>query len=420
MKKKLYIHAVILLWVTSNYAQSVPINSNSGMFYVSPETVVVSVTSLENFSTGEIYNDGDFYMRSNLHNDGVFSFSKKRTSGYTVFESSSKAEQLISGDKPTDLYDVLFNKLNTVGDIELKNQLSISGTANFHQGILRIQEEERATIHFQKGSKAINASDKSYVEGKVLKIGNHDFGFPVGKKGHYGYAGMAAPKKTLTAIQAEYFYANSNDLASHKLKTGVIEVINDQEYWEIKNTNNDEMVVLTLGWNGKTIAPSFLENEAKGLGIVRWDNEEKLWIPEGGIVDLGNKTVTLPVAVSKYGLFTLGKLKTDLILSGDVVIYNAVSANGDGNNDYFRIENLDRFPDNKVTIFNRWGVLVYETTNYGAHDNVFRGISEGKGTLKKGEGLPTGTYYYILEYDYKDQNGSNRIKKAGYLHLENN
>ncbi len=420
MKVKLYICSVTLLTSTLNYAQSESVNTNEGSLYISPETIVVSVAKWDNKPSGEIFNDGAFYLRSNFHNDGVYSYNEKLKSGYTVFESESNGNQVISGGGIADYFDVLFNKVNNDGNIELENQLVVSGKANFFKGILKIKEEQGANLSFKKGSESINASDYSYAEGKVLKTGNDNFAFPIGKKGHYGYAGIVAPKKVLTAIQGEYFYENSNDAFPHSSKIGVIAAINDQEYWELTNIANDERVILTLGWNEKTIAPSFLENEAKGLGIVRWDEEQKLWVHEGGIVDLGNKTVTLPMEVSKYGVFTLAKLKSDLVLTGDVVIYNAVSPNGDGVNDYFRIENLDRYPNNKVTIFNRWGVLVYETTNYGTNGNVFNGISEGRGTLNKKEGLPSGTYYYILEYDYTSQGESNRIKKAGYLHLENN
>ncbi|MHC5202949.1 T9SS type B sorting domain-containing protein, partial [Myroides sp. LJL119] len=86
--------------------------------------------------------------------------------------------------------------------------------------------------------------------------------------------------------------------------------------------------------------------------------------PEGGVVDLVNKEITTPTSVRGYGFFTLATVKTDIILDGDVVIYNLVTPNGDGKNDYFEIENLYKFPENRVEIFNRWGVKVFETDGY--------------------------------------------------------
>jgi len=114
----------------------------------------------------------------------------------------------------------------------------------------------------------------------------------------------------------------------------------------------------------------------------------------------------------------LATIKPNLDNGGDVVIYDGVTPNGDGMNDYFIIDNIQNFPKNSVRIFNRWGVEVFNTTNYDSNGNVFDGYSDGRATMNKSEKLPTGTYYYILEYEY-DRNGESRtIRKAGYLHLE--
>ena len=95
-------------------------------------------------------------------------------------------------------------------------------------------------------------------------------------------------------------------------------------------------------------------------------------------------------------------------------VYNAISPDNDGLNDYFRIDGLDCYPNNSVEIYNRWGVLVYDATGYDNTTKVFRGISEGRVTVKKESELPAGTYFYILKY--VDIDGQNR-EKASYLYL---
>lgn len=40
-------------------------------------------------------------------------------------------------------------------------------------------------------------------------------------------------------------------------------------------------------------------------------------------------------------------------------IYNEFSPNDDGQNDFFYIDCIDRYPNNQLEIFNRWGNLVY-------------------------------------------------------------
>ncbi|MBB1141046.1 gliding motility-associated C-terminal domain-containing protein, partial [Myroides sp. WP-1] len=152
--------------------------------------------------------------------------------------------------------------------------------------------------------------------------------------------------------------------------------------------------------------------------------QQQLWVDEGGVVDMSSKEITTVSAVKGYGFFTLATVKKDWILDGDIVIYNLVTPDGDGKNDYFIIDNIKKYPNNTVEIYNRWGVRVYETKGYDpsgdGSSNVFRGYSEGRVTVDKNKKLPSGTYYYVVTYEYQDASGSRMIKKAANLHLETN
>ncbi len=97
-------------------------------------------------------------------------------------------------------------------------------------------------------------------------------------------------------------------------------------------------------------------------------------------------------------------------LSTDIIIYNGVSANGDGQNDIFLIDCAEFFPNNKCQIFNRAGQLVYEIDNYDNTTNVFIGESN-KGVSVGKEGLPEGTYFYIFD------KGDGSDVHQGYLEL---
>ncbi len=93
---------------------------------------------------------------------------------------------------------------------------------------------------------------------------------------------------------------------------------------------------------------------------------------------------------------------------GDITVYNALSPNGDGKNDNFIIEYIESLPDtqkNKLTIFNRWGDVVFNVDDYDNQSRVFRGLNNN------GSELPTGTYYYKLEFP---DGGSSR---TGFLSL---
>ncbi|WP_264522511.1 gliding motility-associated C-terminal domain-containing protein [Flavobacterium sp. N2469] len=80
----------------------------------------------------------------------------------------------------------------------------------------------------------------------------------------------------------------------------------------------------------------------------------------------------------------------------ELIVYDIVSPDGDGKNEELVIEGLDCYTSNKVGIYNRWGIKVFEMENYGTNGNAFNGYSDGRATYKRGQKLPTGTYYYIL------------------------
>ena len=74
--------------------------------------------------------------------------------------------------------------------------------------------------------------------------------------------------------------------------------------------------------------------------------------------------------------------------TGDEFVFpTVITPNFDGKNDEFVIGNLDLFyPECQVTIVNRWGSVVFESTGYkDPWDGTF-----------KGENLPMGTYFYQI------------------------
>ncbi|MDF2436519.1 MAG: gliding motility-associated C-terminal protein [Bacteroidota bacterium] len=73
--------------------------------------------------------------------------------------------------------------------------------------------------------------------------------------------------------------------------------------------------------------------------------------------------------------------------SKDIVIYNTFTPNGDGNNDHWYIGNIQKYPDNSLEVFNRYGKLVYKT-------NAYLNTWDGR---VGGEELPSGTYFYDLD-----------------------
>ncbi len=67
---------------------------------------------------------------------------------------------------------------------------------------------------------------------------------------------------------------------------------------------------------------------------------------------------------------------------------NAITPNGDGNNDTWAIEDIDAFPDALVHIYDKAGLTVYKSSG---------GYNAWEGTTLGGKILPMGTYYYIID-----------------------
>jgi gliding motility-associated-like protein len=75
----------------------------------------------------------------------------------------------------------------------------------------------------------------------------------------------------------------------------------------------------------------------------------------------------------------------------DIIVPTAFTPDQDGANDDWELVNIDViYPDNVVRVYNRWGNLVFESPQ-GDYDN-----NRWDGTFK-GELLPVGSYYYIIE-----------------------
>ncbi|RYF77883.1 MAG: T9SS type B sorting domain-containing protein, partial [Cytophagaceae bacterium] len=115
-----------------------------------------------------------------------------------------------------------------------------------------------------------------------------------------------------------------------------------------------------------------------------------LWSTSNGSIVSGGDTATVTVSgpgtysltVTAQGCDGQGSLSPT---STSCTIQKGISANGDGANDFF---DLEGFNVGRLQIFNRYGLKVYERRNY---------TNQWKGQSDKGDELPDGTYYYVIE-----------------------
>ena len=105
------------------------------------------------------------------------------------------------------------------------------------------------------------------------------------------------------------------------------------------------------------------------------------------------------------------------------VLPSVFTPNGDGNNDFFHPCDSTTAPDLQkkncppyknvksidIKIFNRWGNLVFETTNKDIN-------WDGKNKFTKGD-CPDGVYYYTCKVNFIRLNGTETKELHGYVHL---
>lgn len=121
------------------------------------------------------------------------------------------------------------------------------------------------------------------------------------------------------------------------------------------------------------------------------------WYPEEGLSSAFlQNPIASPKTTTKYYLTASdqnGCINRDSITinvedKNIIIASNILTPNGNGQNDTWHIRNIENYSDAKITIFNRWGTIVYQTTNYQ---------NDWNGTNSNNDILPDGTYYYIID-----------------------
>jgi len=142
-----------------------------------------------------------------------------------------------------------------------------------------------------------------------------------------------------------------------------------------------------------TVSPS----GGSGPYTFQWSNDTTNNFPVNDSLAPGTYTVTVTDAggLSTTQTFTIPQTPGICGLH----VYSGLTPNGDGHNDTWIIDHLDLFLPNKVTIYNRWGIAVWDGSNYDNQTVVWTGNDLG------GTALPDGTYYYVIETQAGNMHG---------------
>ena len=164
-------------------------------------------------------------------------------------------------------------------------------------------------------------------------------------------------------------------------------------------TDSTQLVTVTVNQNpianaGNSI--TLFEGQSATLnGSVKGDNITSYsWSPATFLSDPSSLTpVTTPTDNTTYTLTAVSQTCGTSTSSVFVRVYkkidipNTFSPNNDGVNDYWDIDALSTYPQSSISVYNRWGQQVYQSTGYAKPwDGIYNGSP-----------LPQGTYYYIID-----------------------
>ncbi len=323
------------------------------------------------FNEGTIVNNGDMQVGGSWINHAEY----QAGDGQITFNSD--LPQIINHN------DQSFSRLTLIGggqkqilaDITIENELRLT------DGILASQNGSRIVI--AETAQVVGGSNTSHIRGPVYHLGPGHKLFPVGNGSVYLPVEFlnvegASPEIGVTAVGLD----GQSLVASSSLKA-----VSTNRYWQV------DVVSGTLA-NSRVVLPVKNENvviTAEEVVVAQADDLNEPFESLGRLEYEGTPT---DGRVTSEGTFGKSLLAVGTATGAEgIIVYNAVSPNGDDLNAFLRILNIENFSENTFMLFNRWGDKVFEIQNYDNRERVFR----GKSNIDGDKDLSSGTYFYVIE-----------------------
>ena len=268
--------------------------------------------------------------------------------------------------------------LDNSGDgVQLLSPLTINANTSltFTDGIV---DGNGNLVTFNDNAITSGASNASFVNGVVRKIGNDAFVFPIGKGTTHRPLTISTPSG-MTTLQAEYFIGDAEveESASFTPVMGVLEAISNKEYWNLSKISMDAATVtITFGWNGASMADDM---DRDNLRVARFSSMDLEWVAEGGTTSMDDPEVGGTITsgmISSFSLFTLGSSVANNALPIELLAFTATAKGKtvqldwrtatELNNAYFQIERSTNGRD-----FEKIGKVAGAGTSHAPLDYAF-------------------------------------------------
>ena len=203
-----------------------------------------------------------------------------------------------------------------------------------------------------------------------------------------------------------YVIPQTTDLAITKEVDHASPNIGDEVIFTITVTNQGDVPATNIGFEDQLPLGYRLIGSQASLGT--YDGDSGFWEVEVlQIAETATLEITVEVLdfedylnqaslayVDQWDIDTSNNTAEAFVVPTCLVVYNEFSPNGDGVNDFFKIDCITQYPNNVLQVYNRWGTIVFETRSY---KNDWDGTPNGRAIVQKEDQLPAGTYYYVLD-----------------------
>ncbi|MBC8054436.1 MAG: gliding motility-associated C-terminal domain-containing protein [Sphingobacteriaceae bacterium] len=391
---KLSVISILVFASISGYAQSL-VNDGGGIFLGEKSLLYVSGDFVN--KKGSVLNNGNLEIKGNFKNEDLSSIVFESPSTSKGVVSLSGAEQTISSPGV-----IVFPSLSLSGsgDKTLERNIEIEGVLSLGDKHLKVESfsvylknpNAEALKRGDEGSTSGSGFISTTGGGTLLRKTTSDeiYLFPLGSL--TGASILYRPISIQPSNSLENTFSasliNSDPSAQGydiKKKRYDVKTVSDKYYYILGQKQGTSKFDITFTQNSAT-DNNYTQLVSWGT-YLQWEKAAPSSVaPMTPEDDLNGGTLNTSIKFSSIDPFqsTAFTFSSEMGGVNPFTFFNAFSPDGDNKNDTWKINNIELYPDNKLSIYNRWG------------DEVFNAKSYTNNKAWDGGNLQPGTYYYVL------------------------
>jgi len=383
----LFLSLLTLMLVgSSSSAQSL---TNQTNFFI-PQGLELHVDG-DFVNEGFIQNNGSFFISGNWRNTNVY-----QGLGTVILDGT--LDQKFFNNK-NSVYNLV---IDGTGAKYINDLLPVSNRLELTSGIVNISDLD--TLIIASNGTIGGGSTVSYIDGALTHVGTGYKFFPLGKNGGYYPVELLNVTGIQPVTEMEVF-----EIASRlTLPAGV--TLFSQTYWQRKNIRGTFISSpLSIGY---TIPQDYTNRHV--IDILTTDNINNNFALLGNTRVEYNDPISLVISdnAATDNIFVLGESIPADGIPGEFYLSTSLSPVATNiDNRYVKVfGNKLTETDFQFRVFNRWGLMVYETSSL---DDM---IALGWDGRHKGEQLPSGAYPFVLKATTKT---GEVVEKKGVISIIN-